>query len=81
MGKAFRAYSCAMFETPKRLNVNELVRAGTGPRDDFDSPDKAPWLKFKDAIDFVDPDAGEALRDLGCGCGGQLRVTLHGFQL
>jgi len=82
LDRAYRAYSCAMFEAPERLERAELVRAGAGPGDGFDSLEQAQWRKFQDAIDFVAPAAGDAILDVGCGYGGQLAVALasHRFR-
>ncbi len=73
----YRSYSCGMFEDPGRLVVDELIRVGSGQTDRFDSLEKAQWRKFKDAVDFVAPDSGETLLDVGCGYGGQLQVALE----
>jgi len=82
LDRAYRAYSCAMFEAPERLLRAELVRPGAGRTGDFDSLEKAQWRKFQDAIDFVAPEAGDELLDIGCGYGGQLHVALasHRFR-
>ena len=48
-----------MFEEPERLERDALLRAGAGAADDFDSLEKAQWRKFKDAIDWVAPAAGD----------------------
>jgi cyclopropane-fatty-acyl-phospholipid synthase len=77
LDRAYRAYSCAMFEAPERLVQAELLRADDGRGDDFDSLERAQWRKFQDAIDFVAPDAGDELLDIGCGYAGQLRVALE----
>lgn len=78
LDRAYRAYSCGMFEEPARLSRDELTRAGDGKGDGFDSLEKAAWRKFKDAADFVAPREGETLLDVGCGYGGQLAVALEG---
>ena len=77
LDRTYMSYSCGMFEHPERLTVDELLRAGHGQSDDFDSLEKAQWRKFKDAVDFVRPEKGETLLDVGCGYGGQLRVALE----
>jgi cyclopropane-fatty-acyl-phospholipid synthase len=77
LDRVYMSYSCGMFEHPGRLVVDELVRIGRGQSDDFDSLEKAHWRKFKDAADFVRPEKGETLLDVGCGYGGQLRVALE----
>ncbi len=77
LDRAYMSYSCGMFEHPERLTVDELLRIGQGQSDDFDSLERAQWRKFRDAADFVHPEMGEALLDVGCGYGGQLRVALE----
>jgi cyclopropane fatty-acyl-phospholipid synthase-like methyltransferase len=77
LDRAYRAYSCAMFAEPARLVPAELVRAGAGAGDDFDSLERAQWRKFQDAIDFVAPEPGDTILDVGCGYGGQLAVALE----
>jgi cyclopropane-fatty-acyl-phospholipid synthase len=79
LDREYLAYSCAMFERPDDKSVDELVRIGTGEHDTFDSLEKAQWRKFKDAADWVRPDAGESVLDVGCGYGGQLRVVLDAY--
>lgn len=73
----FRSYSCAMFEDPETLRRDELVRAGNGKGDEFDSLERAQWRKFQDAVDFIEPEPGDTLFDVGCGYGGQLEVALE----
>ena len=75
----YMAYSCAMFERPDHFDVGELTRAGAGEADDFDSLEKAQWRKFRDAVDFIAPQSGDTLLDVGCGYGGQLAVALESF--
>lgn len=72
----YLSYSCAIFEDPDRLDAAELVKVGSGAADGFDSLEKAQWRKFRDAVDFLRPDPGETLLDVGCGYGGQLAVAL-----
>jgi Mycolic acid cyclopropane synthetase len=78
LDRVYMSYSCGMFEYPA-LAVDELVRVGRGQSDDFDSLEKAQWRKFKDAVDFVSPENGETLLDVGCGYAGQLRVALENY--
>jgi cyclopropane fatty-acyl-phospholipid synthase-like methyltransferase len=77
LDRVYRAYSCAIFEAPERIERAELLRSGCGRGDDFDSLEKAQWRKFKDAIDWVAPSARDTVLDIGCGYGGQLRVALE----
>lgn len=77
LDRAYMSYSCAMFEDPHNLDVEEVKRIGTGKDDDFDSLEKAQWRKFKDAADYINPAPGENLLDVGCGYGGQLAVALE----
>lgn len=81
LDRSYRAYSCALFEDPEWMDREELLRAGAGPADAFDSLEKAQWRKFKDGIDWVAPSAGDTVLDIGCGYAGQLRVALeeHAF--
>jgi cyclopropane-fatty-acyl-phospholipid synthase len=81
LDRVYRAYSCALFEEPERIERDALLRAGNGRDDAFDSLEKAQWRKFKDAIDWAAPAAGDSVLDIGCGYGGQLRVALeeHSF--
>jgi cyclopropane-fatty-acyl-phospholipid synthase len=76
LDKQYLSYSCAMFDEPAAVHRDELLRAGRGEHDDFDSLEKAQWRKFKDAVDWISPESGETLLDVGCGYGGQLRVAL-----
>ena len=76
LDRTYRSYSSGMFEAPERLDVDELVRAGTGEHDELDTLEKAQWRKFADAVDYVAPSPGETLLDIGCGYGGQLAVAL-----
>lgn len=77
LDRRYRAYSCAIFEDPAKLSVEALLRAGTGEPDEFDTLEKAQWRKFQNAVDYVAPDAGETLLDVGCGYAGQLEVALE----
>lgn len=77
LDKKYLAYSCAIFENPDSILVEELLRKGSGETDDFDSLEKAQWRKFKDAVDFIAPNEGDTLLDVGCGYGGQLLVALE----
>tara|TARA_R110002072_G_scaffold622_4_gene4784 strand:+ start:23860 stop:25092 length:1233 start_codon:yes stop_codon:yes gene_type:complete len=74
----YMAYSCAMFEDAELTDtcLDLLKKSGEGEKDAFDSLEKAQWRKFKDAVDFLAPDPGETLLDVGCGYGGQLEVAL-----
>jgi cyclopropane-fatty-acyl-phospholipid synthase len=77
LDRSYRAYSCGMFEAPRWLERAELLRIGSGQGDCFDSLEKAQWRKFQDAIDFIAPEEGDTLLDVGCGYGGQLAVALE----
>ncbi len=77
LDKVFMSYSCGMFANPERIELEDLLKVGKGKDDDFDSLEKAQWRKFKDAVDFIAPKAGESLLDVGCGYGGQLSVALE----
>lgn len=77
LDRTYKAYSCAMFDDPGKLDRHELVRIGSGQDDDFDSLERAQWRKFKDAIDYIAPSPSDTLLDVGCGYGGQLLVALQ----
>jgi len=79
LDRVYKSYSCGMFEKPEKLCREELLRVGQGEDDDFDSLEKAQWKKFKDAVDFIDPNPGETILDVGCGYGGQLVVALENY--
>jgi cyclopropane-fatty-acyl-phospholipid synthase len=77
LDQVYMSYSCGMFEDPDRLDIDELMRIGSGKSDDFDSLEKSMWRKFKDAADYIAPSPGESMLDVGCGYGGQLMVALE----
>ena len=79
LDKTYMSYSCGMFEYPEKLDLEELIKSGTGESDTFDSLEKAQWKKLKDAVDFINPEKGETLLDIGCGYGGQLLVALENY--
>ena len=75
----YMAYSCAMFKDVELSEqcLQDLRRPGQGQVDDYDSLEQAQWRKYKDAVDFISPQSGESLLDVGCGYGGQLQVALE----
>jgi cyclopropane-fatty-acyl-phospholipid synthase len=75
----YLAYACAMFKDSLKFNKKELLKIGNGKIDDFDSLEMAQWRRFKDAVDFCNPKRGESLLDIGCGYGGQLKVSLENY--
>jgi len=81
LDKSYMAYSCGMFSNPEisEDDFADLKRSGSGEADTFDSLEKSQWRKFKDAVDFIAPSAGETLLDVGCGYGGQLKVALENY--
>lgn len=79
LDKKYMSYSCGMFEKPNDKIREELTRVGVGEHDTFDSLEKAQWRKYKDAVDWVNPEKGETLLDIGCGYGGQLIVALENY--
>ena len=79
LDNTYKSYSCGMFENPEKLDLEELIKSGTGELDTFDSLEKAQWKKYKDAVDFINPGKGETLLDIGCGYGGQLHVALEDY--
>jgi len=79
LDQVYRAYSCGIFKDWEIKEREELVRVGKGEEDEFDSLEKAQWRKFKDAVNYIDPEDGENLLDVGCGYGGQLIVALENY--
>ncbi len=77
LDQTYMSYSCGMFEDPENLVKEEMIIAGKGQEDTFDSLEKAQWRKYKDAVDFLAPAEGETMLDVGCGYGGQLVVALE----
>ena len=79
LDRKYMSYSCAMWEDPDDLSLDDLLREGSDApgTDPADSLEKAQWRKFKDAVDFLAPAPGETLLDIGCGYGGQLAVALE----
>ncbi len=77
LDKVYMSYSCGMWENPQDMNIQAMRQVGKGEADTFDSLEKSHWRKFKDAVDFINPDPGDTLLDVGCGYGGQLVVALE----
>ena len=79
LDRKYMSYSCGMWEEPGELSLEGLLRVGseTPGSDPRDSLEKAQWRKYKDAVDFIAPELGETLLDIGCGYGGQLAVALE----
>jgi cyclopropane-fatty-acyl-phospholipid synthase len=77
LDRTYMSYSCGMWEDPTNRERTTLLRIGAGEHDAFDSLEKAQWRKYKDAVDYLNPQAGETLLDVGCGYGGQLLVALQ----
>ena len=65
-----------MWEEPDRIDVSELTRIGEGEHDDWDSLERAQWKKFAHAADFLAPQRGETVIDVGCGYPGFLQVMM-----
>lgn len=76
LDRAYRSYSCAMFEDPADLSAEGLLRVGEGESDDWDSLEKAQWRKFAHAADFLAPASDETVLDVGCGYPGFLKVLM-----
>jgi cyclopropane-fatty-acyl-phospholipid synthase len=74
LDRAYRSYSCGIFERPEDLRVEDLLRVGHAKGDAWDSLEAAQHRKFADAADYVRPAPGETVLDIGCGYGGQLIV-------
>lgn len=79
LDKKYMSYSCAMFGAPESFKKSELVTAGSGKGDSFDSLEQAQWRKYNDALEFIQPGSGDTLLDVGCGYGGQLDVALEDY--
>lgn len=77
LDEVYMSYSCGMYENPYDLDIDDALRVGKGQEDDWDSLEKAQWRKFKDAVDFLQPEKGDTMLDVGCGYGGQLVVALE----
>ena len=77
LDRKYLSYSCGMFEEPDQLRLSDLTTVGKGKEDEFDSLEKSQWRKFKDAADYINPNDGETLLDIGCGYGGQIAVALE----
>ena len=76
LDRAYRSYSCAIFEEPEDLGVAGLLRQGRGEPDDWDSLEKAQWRKFAHAADYLSPAADETVLDVGCGYPGFMQVLM-----
>lgn len=76
LDRAYRSYSCAMFEDPTDLSKEGLLKVGAGETDDWDSLEKAQWRKFAHAADFLAPAPDETVLDVGCGYPGFLKVLM-----
>ncbi|HUE76400.1 MAG TPA: class I SAM-dependent methyltransferase, partial [Longimicrobiales bacterium] len=76
LDRAYRSYSCAMFEDPADLAREGLLRVGQGEGDDWDSLEKAQWRKFAHAADYLAPGPEETVLDVGCGYPGFLKVLM-----
>lgn len=76
LDRAYRSYSCAMFEDPADLSREGLLRVGQGEADDWDSLEKAQWRKFAHAADYLSPGRDESVLDVGCGYPGFLKVLM-----
>jgi len=79
LDKVYLSYSCGMFENPENITMQDILTPGKGKNDSFDSLEKAQWRKFKDAVDFINPEKGDTLLDVGCGYGGQLKVAMENY--
>src|SRR5262245_31692038 len=77
LDRTYMSYSCGLWEDPLNRERTALLRIGQGEHDTFDSLEKAQWRKFKDAVDYINPQVGDTLLDVGCGYGGQLLVALQ----
>lgn len=77
LDRIYLSYSCALWEHPDDLRRKDLLTAGAGRTDEFDSLEKAQWRKFEDGADFVAAAPGDQVLDIGCGYGGQLLAVLE----
>jgi cyclopropane fatty-acyl-phospholipid synthase-like methyltransferase len=76
LDRVYQSYSCAMWEEPDDLGLDGLLRVGNGEHDDWDSLERAQWKKFAHAADFLAPEKGETVLDVGCGYPGFLQVMM-----
>lgn len=76
LDRAYRSYSCGMFEDPADLSLDDVLRVGQGEADDWDSLEKAQWRKFAHAADYLAPARDETVLDVGCGYPGFLQVLM-----
>ncbi len=76
LDRAYRSYSCAMFEEPEAIGRREDLAVGVGEADTFDSLEKAQWRKFAHAADYLAPAPDETVLDVGCGYPGFLKVLM-----
>lgn len=76
LDRVFQSYSCAMWENPNEIVMEDLVRIGQGENDTWDSLERAQWKKFAHAADFLSPSKGETVLDVGCGYPGFLKVIM-----
>ncbi len=76
LDRAFRSYSCAIFDDPADLRREEVLRVGEGRDDDWDSLERAQWRKFAHAADYLAPGEDETVLDVGCGYPGFLMTAM-----
>lgn len=79
LDQRYMSYSCGIWDRPatEGIDIEELLRMGSGREDAFDTLEKSQWRKFKDAIDYIRPTGDDLVLDVGCGYGGQLDVALE----
>jgi len=76
LDQIYRSYSCAIWERPNDLDLQDSLTVGKGEPDTFDSLEKAQWRKFAHAADYLAPGRNERVLDVGCGYPGFLMVMM-----
>ncbi len=65
LDRAYRSYSCALWEEPYCMNKHDVLTIGTGKDDTYDSLERAQYTKFMHAANFLAPEKNETVLDVG----------------